>query len=75
MATIMAIILVFTLSIRLRQREIETIFKLGCSRMTIVKLMVAEIFIIISASAALCALLMIFANYSANDLVRMLFIR
>ena len=75
LATIMAIILVFTLSIRLRQREIETIFKLGCGRMAIVKLMVAEIFIIISASAALCALLMIFANYSANDLVRMLFIR
>ena len=43
--------------------------------MAIVKLMVAEIFIIISASAALCALLMIFANYSANGLVRMLFIR
>lgn len=75
LATILAIILVFMLSIRLRQREIETIFKLGCSRMTIVKLMVAEIFIIVGASAVLCALLMMVVNHSANDLVRMLFIR
>ena len=36
LATILAIVLVFALSFRLRQREIETIFKLGCTRRTIV---------------------------------------
>jgi putative ABC transport system permease protein len=75
LATIMAIVLVFALSIRLRQREINTIFKLGCSRMTIVKLMVAEIFIIVCANAVICALFMGIVNYYANGLVRMLFIR
>ena len=75
LATVMAIILVFTLSVRLREWEIQTIFKLGCSRMTIAKLMLAEIFIILGASAVLCAVLMIMVHYSAGNLVRMLFIR
>jgi len=34
-ATILALLLVFALSLRLRQREVQTIFKLGCSRATI----------------------------------------
>lgn len=75
LATILAIILVFSLSLRLRQREIQTIFKLGCSRMTIARLMSAEIFIIIVSSAVLCALLIAVVNHFSNDLVRMAFIR
>ena len=43
LATVLAIILVFALSLRLRQREIQTVFKIGCSRMTIAKLVAAEI--------------------------------
>ena len=74
-ATILAIILVFTLSLRLRQREIQTIFKLGCSRMTIARLMGAEIFIIIVSSAVLCVLMIAVVNHFSNDLVRMAFIR
>jgi putative ABC transport system permease protein len=74
-ATILAIILVFALSLRLRQREIQTIFKLGCSRMTIARLMAGEIFIIIALSAVLCALLITMVNHFSNDLVRMAFIR
>ncbi len=74
-ATTLAIILVFALSLRLRQREIQTIFKLGCSRMTIARLMAAEIFIIIVSSTVLCALLIAVVNHFSNDLVRMAFIR
>ena len=55
-ATILALALVFALSLRLRQREIQTIFKLGCSRLTVVKLMGAEIAIILTISGAITAL-------------------
>jgi putative ABC transport system permease protein len=75
LATILAIVLVFALSLRLRQREIQTIFKLGCSRLTIVRLIAAEILIIVSSSGLLCAALVLSVDYFANDLVRMLFIR
>jgi putative ABC transport system permease protein len=75
LATILAIILVFALSIRLRQREIQTIFKLGCSRLTIVRLVAAEILIIVTASGVLCTGMVFLVNLFANDLVRMLFIR
>ena len=74
LATVMAIVLVFALSLRLRQPEIQTIFKIGCSRMTIAKLLSAEIVIIILASAVLCGILMMPVYLYANDLVRVLFI-
>ena len=75
LATVMAIVLVFALSLRLRQREIQTIFKLGCSRMTIAKLVGAEIFIIVLFSGILCGAMVYTVNQFSNDLVRMLFIR
>ena len=75
LATIMAIILVFALSLRLRQREIQTIFKIGCSRLTIAKLLAAEILIIITSSAVLCGIMLMVVHQFTNDLVRMLFIR
>ena len=75
LATIMAIVLVFALSLRLRQREIQTIFKIGCSRLTIAKLLAAEILIIITSSAVLCGIMLMVVHQFTNDLVRMLFIR
>jgi putative ABC transport system permease protein len=75
LATILAIILVFALSLRLRQREIQTIFKLGCRRATIARLLTAEIVIIVLISGVLCGALIFLVNSFANDLVRMLFIR
>lgn len=75
LATVLAVILVFALSLRLRQREIQTIFKIGCSRMTTAKLIAAEIVIIIFSSAVLCSVLMVVVRSVANDLVRMLFIK
>jgi putative ABC transport system permease protein len=74
-ATILAIILVFALSLRLRQGEINTIFKLGCSRMTITRLLVSEILIIMLISSFICGgLVFIVAQYD-HDLVRALLIR
>ena len=75
LATVLAVILVFALSLRLRQREIQTIFKIGCSRMTIVKLITAEIMIIVFSSALLCSIMMVVVRSVSNELVRMLFIR
>jgi putative ABC transport system permease protein len=75
LATVLAVILVFALSLRLRQREIQTIFKIGCSRMTIAKLITAEIMIIVLSSALLCSIMMVAIRSVSNELVRMLFIR
>jgi putative ABC transport system permease protein len=75
LATVLAMVLVFTLSVRLRQREMKTIFKLGCRRMTMVRLVGAEIAIIILSSGILCAVMVMTVNEFANGLVRMLFIR
>jgi putative ABC transport system permease protein len=53
LATALSIVLVFVLSLRLRQGEIATMFKLGCSRMMIGRLMAAEIFIILLLASGL----------------------
>jgi len=75
LATVLALVLVFALSLRLRQQEIQTIFKLGCRRMTIARLLGAEIFIIVAISGFFCGVMVLLVNQYANDLVRMLFIR
>jgi len=74
-ATILALVLVFALSLRLRQREIQTMFKLGCSRMMTARLLGAEIFIILAASVVLTLLLLGIVAQFDEALVRALFIR
>ncbi len=74
-ATVLALILVFALSLRLRQREIRTIFKLGCSRSTVTRLLGAEIVIILAAAATLIGLLLAVVAHFDEALVRTLFIR
>ena len=44
------LVMVFALSLRLRRREIQTMFNLGCSRMMTARLFGAEILIILAAS-------------------------
>jgi putative ABC transport system permease protein len=73
-ATMLALVLVFALSLRLRQRELHTIFKLGCSRATIVYLLAAEILIIGLIAGALCVALLYVVDGYSSDLVRTLFI-
>ena len=73
-ATVLAVVLVFALSFRLRQREIQTIFKLGCSRSTIASLVGAEIGIIVCISGVLCMITVFAMHQFSDELVRTLFI-
>jgi putative ABC transport system permease protein len=75
LATLLALILVFALSWRLREREINTIFKLGCSRLTIARLFAAEIVIIGAISGLVCAAALVGVSQSSDELVRALFVR
>jgi putative ABC transport system permease protein len=49
------IALVILLSLRLRRREMETMFKLGCSRFTIFRLQAAELSLVAAISLVLAA--------------------
>ena len=73
-ATILALVLVFSLSLRLRAKEMETIFKLGSSRATTARLLGAEIMIIAFISALICLAIMLLLNNFDEELVRRLFI-
>ncbi len=73
-AMILAIFLVFSLSLRLRQKEINTIFHLGCSRGIIVQLIAAEIFIIGLFSGLLCLLALFILGHFQEQIVYKLFI-
>jgi putative ABC transport system permease protein len=75
LATLLAIVLVFALSIRLRARELDTIFRLGCSRLTSVQLLVSEMMIIAVLSGVLVVAALLVVNVYASELVRLLIIR
>ena len=74
LATVLSIILVFSLSLRLREKEINTIYMLGCNRITVLKLVAAEILIIIAASMAFCTFMLYCSHYYSRDLVKMLLV-
>ena len=67
-STMMTIALVFLLSIRLREKEIKTIFRLGCSRMVTSGFIVAEIIIIAVASVTLAVVLFMLI-WSQSDML------
>ncbi|UCD68083.1 MAG: hypothetical protein JSW48_15075 [Betaproteobacteria bacterium] len=71
LAALLALVLVFALSLRLRQRELNTVFRLGCSRYTIVRLLGAEIAIILIISAALVAAVAGVVSHYDEQLVRL----
>ncbi len=73
-AMILAIFLVFSLSVRLRQKEITTIFYLGCSRSTVVQLITAEIMIIAIFSGIVCSVSLLVLQSFQNEIVHQLFI-
>lgn len=72
LTTFLAVILVFILSLRLRQAEISTMIRMGGSRMTLVQMLTAEILIIVMASALLNILLLSLVSMYSNELVRVL---
>jgi putative ABC transport system permease protein len=74
-ATLLLLGLVILLSLKLRQREMETMFKLGCSRSTIAALQAAELAIIgVIGLAIVAGLIALTWNY-ADDVIRALFMR
>ena len=74
-ATLATVALVFGLSLRLRRGEIETIFKIGCSRMTMARLLAAEIFVMLAVSGFFCAVFALVLRHYSQELVRMLLIQ
>lgn len=74
LATLLALILVFSLSLRLREKEIEIISKLGCSRMTTVKLLSAELALLILGSSLVSTALLATINHFDQILVTNMFI-
>ena len=74
-ATFLAMLLVFALSVRLRAKEINTIYKLGCRKGTTVRFICAEIVMILLASAILCGILLSVLSGFNHELVRILFIQ
>ena len=74
-ATILLLGLVILLSLKLRQREMETMFKLGCSRSTIASLQIAELSIIGAIGLAIVTGFIFLTWNYADDLIRTFFWR
>lgn len=74
-ATMVALVLVFSLSLRLRQREMQTIFRLGCARLTTARLLIAEILLLLAIAAALCAAILLLVDAYSTGVVRAVVIR
>lgn len=71
-STALFLVLVVLLSLRLRRREMETMFKLGCSRLTIFWLQSAELAVILLVSFALALALASATMYFAPAVMRRL---
>jgi len=71
-STLMTIALVFLLSLRLREKEIKTIFRLGCSRIATSGFIVAEILIVTVGSILLSMILFGIAWTNSDILVNKL---
>ncbi len=74
-AMILALLLVFNLSFRLRQKEIDAIFHFGCNRLTIFQLMASEILIITLFSGILCGLGLLLLQQYQTVIFNFLFIK
>lgn len=70
LTTFLFVVLVVMLSLRIRKREMETMFRIGCSRSTVFRLQIAELGIVflisLVAAACLAGLLVWFAPQLVN---------
>ena len=73
-ATLLALVLIFSLSLRLRENELETIFRLGANRATVARLLGAEISIIILVCALICLAIVMLVGHFDQEVVRRLLI-
>jgi putative ABC transport system permease protein len=75
LATLASAALVFMLSLRLRRRERETLFKIGGSRLSVASVMASEIILVltagIAAASALTLLVSRFGAVAVRALIRM----
>jgi putative ABC transport system permease protein len=70
LVTILFVLLVVLLSMRIRKREMETMFKIGCSRMTLFLLQLAELSIIVAVSLTLAAVFVSVLLLCAPEVIR-----
>lgn len=69
-ATFATTALVFLLSLRLRRREIETLFKIGGSRLSVAVVTGAEVIVVLVTGAALAAALTLLTSQFGGLLIR-----
>jgi putative ABC transport system permease protein len=72
LATLLTLVLVFLLSLRLRARELETIYRLGCSRLAMAGFVIAEMTLIAAASISLAFILMAITTAFEEPLITFL---
>ena len=73
-AAILALVLVFSLSFRLREKELRTNFEIGASRGTVARLLAAELVLLGAASAACVAVVLFVLDRFGVAIVRSLFV-
>ncbi|MFH1748992.1 MAG: hypothetical protein ABIG44_18325 [Planctomycetota bacterium] len=71
-STVLFIVLVVLLSLRIRQREMETMFKIGCGRLMACWLQIAELAIVLVLSIVLAGSLALLARLAAPRLMHLL---
>ncbi|MHC4848672.1 MAG: FtsX-like permease family protein, partial [Planctomycetota bacterium] len=69
-ATLGTVVLVFTLSIRLRRGEVETMRKIGCSRRFVSGLLAGEALVVFLAALGVAGLLTLLTATFAESLIR-----
>ena len=69
-STLLLLVLVMLLSAKLRTAEMETLFKIGCGRGTVLWLQAAELMIVVAVAACLIATAAWAVNFYADDLLR-----
>lgn len=75
LAALATAVLVFVLSLRLRQREIETMAKIGGSKLRVAGILVTEIAVVVLASVVLAGVLTALTTRFASTAVRLLLLQ
>ncbi|MEE8281721.1 MAG: FtsX-like permease family protein, partial [Gammaproteobacteria bacterium] len=69
LATVATAALVFMLSLRLRRREIDTMFKIGASRIHVSGTLVSEVIVVLVLAVLLAAVLTVLTSQYGTDLI------
>lgn len=72
-STVLLLGLVVLLSLKLRQREMETMFKIGCSRMTVWILQAGELAIVTAISAVLVTAVVLLTIFVGESIIQSMF--